>query len=140
MRKTTLPLSASFSRGAPLVRSTDYFRGFGRFGYRTAVTICRFIRTPCDMRWVSSQSSLRKALTEAERGIGDRMRSLPSPSRDEGDHFFQASVDVDLDERCGLTGCAGRTCDAQTLQLDEADHAGLRGLQPSKKVVQCGGA
>ena len=48
-------------------------------------------------------------------------------------------MDVDLDERYGLAGCARCASDAETLQFHQADHAGLRGLQPAKEIVyRCG--
>ena len=49
-------------------------------------------------------------------------------------------MDVDLDQRRGLTGCAGRARDAEPLQLDQADDAFLRGLQPAKQMVERRGA
>jgi hypothetical protein len=54
--------------------------------------------------------------------------------------FLQTSMDVDLDKSGGLTGRAGGVFDAETLQFDEADHAGLSGLQPAEQIVNRGGA
>src|SRR5580698_9429025 len=71
---------------------------------------------------------------------------LPDPeatrrtSGDQGGQLFQATMDVDLDECGGLAGCAGCSGDAETPQLHETDHAGLRRLQPAKQIVQRGGA
>ena len=47
-------------------------------------------------------------------------------------------MDIDLDQRRGLAGCARCRRDAEALKLYEADHALLRGFQPSKQVVQGG--
>jgi len=49
-------------------------------------------------------------------------------------------MDVDLYERSGLAGCTGCAVDAEALQFHEADDVGLRGLQPAKQIVHCGGA
>src|SRR5689334_16089641 len=49
--------------------------------------------------------------------------------------LLQTTMDIDLDERDGLAGCTGRTSNAETLQFDQADHAGLRGLQLAKEIV-----
>src|SRR5262249_33129540 len=51
--------------------------------------------------------------------------------------LFQTSMDIDLDESCGLAGRARGVCDARPLQLYEADDAGLSRLQPPEQVVQC---
>lgn len=48
-------------------------------------------------------------------------------------------MDVDLDKRCGLAGCASCASDAEALQFYQPDHAGLRGLQSAKEIVHhCG--
>src|ERR1700722_12195813 len=49
-------------------------------------------------------------------------------------------MDVDLNEGCGLAGCARGAFDAETLQFYEADHVRLSGLQPAKQMLHRGGA
>src|SRR5215470_5705370 len=49
-------------------------------------------------------------------------------------------MDVDLNERYGLAGCAGCTSDAETLQFHQADHTSLRRLQPAKEMFHGRGA
>jgi hypothetical protein len=49
-------------------------------------------------------------------------------------------MNIDLDERFGLTSCARSARDAQALQFYEADYAGLRGLQSAKEIVDHRGA
>jgi len=49
-------------------------------------------------------------------------------------------MDVDLDERRGLAGCARCTCDAETPQLYQTNYAFLRGLQLPQQVIQRGRA
>jgi hypothetical protein len=54
---------------------------------------------------------------------------------DQCSEFLQTSMDVDFDERCGLARRIGGSFDADTLQLYEPDHAGLRGIQPLEQAV-----
>jgi len=49
-------------------------------------------------------------------------------------------MDVDLDERRGLTGCDGGVLDAEALQFDEANHTGLSRRQSGKQIVHHDGA
>ncbi len=49
-------------------------------------------------------------------------------------------MDVDFDESSGLPSCTRGALDADTLQLYEADYAGLGGLQPAEQTVHCNDA
>src|SRR5262245_31443298 len=67
-----------------------------------------------------------------------------SPGRDrmtggQRREFLETAMDVDLDERRGLAGRIGGALDADALQLDEADDAGLGGLQPPEQIVHGNG-
>ena len=44
-------------------------------------------------------------------------------------------MDVDLDERNGLACCARCANNTETLQFHQSDHAGLRGFEPAKEIV-----
>jgi hypothetical protein len=49
-------------------------------------------------------------------------------------------MDVDLYKGCGLTGRARCMRNTQSPQFYEADHAGLRRLQPTEQIVERSGA
>src|ERR1700740_3678061 len=49
-------------------------------------------------------------------------------------------MNVDLDERYRLAGCAGSEFDAQSLQFYETDYVGLVGLQLAEQIVDRGRA
>ena len=53
--------------------------------------------------------------------------------------FLQTAMNIDLDESRGLARRAGSMFDADTLQLYEADYAGLRRLQLTEQVLQQNG-
>ena len=56
------------------------------------------------------------------------------------DNFFRPRWILILNQGRRLSGRTGRSRDAQTIELHEADHALLRRLQPPKQLVQRGSA